>query len=420
MTLNRRLPPNPNVKLPRRNATEEITFRISSIERWFRSRPILFTEIKWQESDGTLTDYYSWSRPRQKFLKDLIITYCTAGDTNLNEAHPNAPFIRRDGDLAIRTEWTHDVALSYFLAHVAHCLTLDFFRSLPWSLSSYPVDQRAVFLDGRQYFRLLASRNYEIDREGVGHVTYGDPKRIYNFILRNRIIGDNHKATIVNLLEWCSRNLNHHIGDSSYTNAFAHWQYEGFPPIERMINGTIREIYNERRRVQSHTLGCGGTTGFLRAVLRLANIPVVYRRLPSHGHAFPYFISINEYIAHGDDPYTFIFSYIREVPLERILIDHDTFIDWFTDPANARLNLSRRILDLAIEYLPFSLMVSHCQNTTRGLPLVGCEIVRWFSTTYSFEYLNSVNLWRRLDDKITAFGGCMVVIDRYYEITTVP
>lgn len=46
-----------------------------------------------------------------------------------------------------------------------------------------------------------------------------------------------------------------------------HWQYRGWPPVERIISGTNDPVLG----VRHWTAGCRGTSGFLRLVLRTTN-----------------------------------------------------------------------------------------------------------------------------------------------------
>jgi hypothetical protein len=393
--------------------------KVIKVEKWFKSRPIFLANLKWQELDGTVNDYYSWDKRRKESLINIVKKYATGGDTHLDEAHPLADFVRRESDISIRTEWGQDVALNYFLAHVAHCIYTELFSVLPWNMSDLPDNQLAIILDGREYYDILPSGLYSINKYKAGGVTYGDPKRIFTFLQREGIIGATHRETIINILQWSSQNLVHFLNRPEYENAFIHWQYFGLPPVERIINGTIRMIYNERRVIEHHTLGCTGTTGFLRAVLRLLLIPVKFILNSRHGHSLPYFISIDKYLSHGDDPYEAIFRYGSNIPIELLLLDRSTYVEWFESAVDPTFNLSRRIAELALEYLPFYIMLEYCRDVNENKSEEESRIFGYFGNVYSLEYLYDQRLWERLGEKVTAFGGCDRVMAHYYEITTV-
>ena len=101
------------------------------------------------------------------------------------------------------------------------------------------------------------------------------------------------------------------------------WQYRGIPPITRVIEGTTTS--RPDFTFQHWTAGCHGTTGFLRNVLRAANIPVQIVRIC--GHELCYFMTEKLYLDHGDDPYNTLFK-STGLPVVDLLIDEATFENW--------------------------------------------------------------------------------------------
>jgi hypothetical protein len=49
-------------------------------------------------------------------------------------------------------------------------------------------------------------------------------------------------GTIVRLLGWCCDSLQLFEGDNTPENFEKHWQYRGYPPVERIISGQIIQI----------------------------------------------------------------------------------------------------------------------------------------------------------------------------------
>ena len=141
------------------------------------------------------------------------------------------------------------------------------------------------------------------------------------------MIARNRLSTIVSLLDWSRDYLRHYSYDnSSCPNPNVqdtllmnwYWQYRGLPPVSRIITGTADQ---QKKQFAHWTWGCGGTTSFLRAVLRAVNIPVANEI--SAGHSQAHFTSEGLYLSHGDDPYNI--RGMSEIPTEQLLIDQKTF-----------------------------------------------------------------------------------------------
>jgi hypothetical protein len=136
------------------------------------------------------------------------------------------------------------------------------------------------------------------------------------------------------------------------------WQYGGFPPVTRMIEGTPISndipVSEADSALARRTAGCWGTTGFLRAVLRTVNLPITLVTIPSCDdgvHATPHFLTEGRYLSHGDDPYSRYDG--APFPGLDLMIDESTFADWFgsTLPKEvACKNVGRRPAELAGEW----------------------------------------------------------------------
>lgn len=387
---------------------------INRINNWFRSNTSTINKIRWQAPDSTFRTYAFWDEIEKKELKDKVLAVAFGNQLDLAEAEPLATFSRAPGDITIRTIWTVEVARNFFIAHVAHSLYIEIFERIPWRLSSLSDDQLAILFDSYEYFHVLPSGNYEIEKYYSGGVTYGDPQRIYRFVAGQGWIGTDHYESIINLLRWCSKKMVHFIGQPDYENAFNHWQYYGFPPVERILQGTIRTI-SPTGRIGHYTLGCYGTSGFLRAVLRLLNIPVGII-MTRNGHTLPHFKSIDKYLSHGDDPYMPIIQYDDVISPESLLINAETYRAWFIDAADTLPNVGRRIADLALLHLPFYLLYIYCQDIASAATHSEGMVANEFAGNYSLEYLEAADLWDRMDAKLIEIGGCIVINRRYEEL----
>jgi hypothetical protein len=114
------------------------------------------------------------------------------------------------------------------------------------------------------------------------------------------LIGPSRLATIYNVLQWMRQNMSHFYGQSDFGTCNAVWQYRGYPPLSRIVHGTVDANY-PTLGTQHWTAGCHGSVGFLSAVLRAVNIPV--RPVWVCGHELAYFITEGLYLDHGDGPY---------------------------------------------------------------------------------------------------------------------
>ena len=103
---------------------------------------------------------------------------------------------------------------------------------------------------------------------------------------------------------------------------YEHWQFYGYPPVERVFEGTT----NTSSGYSEHfTAGCSGTGSFLKNVLRTVNIPVSTSR-SFGGHTTVSFTHDSINLIHGDDPYGIIDELNDfEIPVGEILLTDQEF-----------------------------------------------------------------------------------------------
>jgi hypothetical protein len=158
---------------------------------------------------------------------------------------------------------------------------------------------------------------------------------------------------------------------------------------------------------RSWTAGCHGTNHFFTAILRAVNIPVDYRI--AAGHATPFFMNEGVYLSHGDDPYSAFSRETSLFPAGELLIDEAQWEAWFgpSVPVEERTNnVGRRVLELAIQYLPTYLLRKRCSDLDAGRGREESEVFQIFQRVYTLAQLDEANLWTRMDGKITDSGGC--------------
>jgi len=297
-------------------------------------------------------------------------------------------------------------AWAYFKASVAQSLTIEMQQQVAWSLQGYATDQLAQLFDGREMFRWNGiPEGYRINSMH-GHLVPAPPSFSYAFLGSNGLLGHTRIDTIGRLVGWCRDNLVHFSGGTTAANMEDQWQYRGFPPLSRVINGTVR-LSMPASGMKHRTAGCWGTVGLFRALLRAVNIPV--KLVSNAGHAQPWFMSEGRYLSHGDDPYNALTSSEPPYPATELFIDQSIFDVWYGPGVSAEKrkdNIGRRPRELALVHLPNYLLHAYCDDLHDGKSHGAGKVYEIFSSDYSVVELETLNLWTRMDAKIAGFGGC--------------
>jgi hypothetical protein len=159
--------------------------------------------------------------------------------------------------------------------------------------------------------------------------------------------------------------------------------------------------------IRHRTAGCWGTTSYLRAILRVVNIPVKHE---DHvGHAMPYFLSEGLYLSHGDDPYNRLSKATPPFPAGELLIDQATRDAWFGGGVSNNQqtqNIGRRTRELAIRYLSDELLRNHCADLAANKSHADSDVFNSLKGNYTVAELEGQGLWGRIEAKITSLGGC--------------
>ncbi len=330
-----------------------------SLGCWLTSHPTVAASIKWQYQFETSAydvpetakkAWASWSTAERQALvqafEDAWNWWYGQADpaNNLQEAIAYPPVNVNDTSNDNGSPWVA-VATAYawdlYLRWVALNLVAELGHHFSWSVLTYDASQLQALFDSAAIMSRRPDGTYNVGSGDPGHPNYvkrkdnlggsliAPPRSTYAFLVKNGLIGATRLETIGTVLQWVSDNLVHFYGAANYGNMDAHWQYRGIPPITRVIEGTTATVTNEFRH---WTAGCHGTTGFLRSVLRAANIPVQIVRICSHSLA--YFMTDGRYLDHGDDPYNSTFKGTG-LPASALLIDEATYVSWFgADPDN--------------------------------------------------------------------------------------
>lgn len=304
-----------------------------NLNDYLRCNPRIRRFIIWQGASALRYD--SWTAAQKSDLASAFNTIRTGGEVGLPETAPTVAPVAG----ALHTQMTPTVAWEAYIAHLAHTLVVDSCGWVDWSIRSYTDQELRLLLHSESMFVRDAAGNYLMNTYPQGRASHGDPTRVYNWLRSEGLVASHHDTTIGRVLEWCRDNMSHYLGGPNPDNMQAHWQYRGFPPVERIIAGTTSP-HGSRH----WTAGCWGTSGFLRLVLRTINVPST---MVSHcGHSQPFFPTIDSYLSHGDDPYNRN-SVDAVAAGTDLLVDADTFEDWFDedDPDHCD-NIGRRPREL--------------------------------------------------------------------------
>jgi len=371
------------------------------LDRWLDEHPAIAASIAWEETDGSVRAYSGFTHAETRDLASLVESIRRGEETGLPEAPPlhtpRDPNGEGDG-----TDLDPEVAWRFFAAYVAQSLAAEIDRRVPWSMEALPAADRALLLDSRSLF-VSHDGAYEIPYR-LGFVTPGDPVRTRRFLEENDLLGATRRETIERLIDWSRDHLAHFVGRGDAASLLATWQYAGSPAVERMLRGTRWDGDVEPGN-RHWTYGCWGTGGFLRAVLRTVNIPAdVMARCD---HALPHFPSEGVALSHGDDPYN-RFTRSGRTPASRLLVDDATIERWLGDgsAASGCANVSRRVAEIALEDLPPYALEVYCGDLAKALPREKGRVFQSFASLGTVGDLEAAGLWRRLQERLDAIGGC--------------
>lgn len=358
--------------------------------------------------------YPGWSESRKRALRravDQILdhdAYSALGDPPVNRLrYPD------NGNVSSMVLQKPD-AWGLYLTHVAHSLAMEIKGEFGWSLKDLSAENQRQLLASTAFFQYrFGHRGYAIESAPHGVALPAPPKVMFKFMRSHGIIQGTRRETIFKLLEWSRDNLSHFSGKYEAANLEAHWHYRGFPPVSRILSGTHTPSGFE------HAIaGCHGHYGFLKAMLRTANIPVLCHRVGLHPHALPWFPSEGLYMSHGDDPYARdLKSMIDPLPIERILINQTRWNHWFGPHKNEGergRNIGRQLRELSRHHLSWYLVSMHCQDLADGKSHTESSVYHdYFVRTFPVAQLEADGVWDRLDAKLLEIGGCAYLAMHY-------
>jgi hypothetical protein len=372
---------------------------VPDVVAWLSQHPAIAGAIRWDNGTGGPLALFSAWTPQQKL--QLASAFADAWNAVPGPLADPPPTVAPDpyGIVISAAD-----AWSLYLQHVAHSLALEIRQAVPWSLTQLGPDDQLRVLSVREMFGGVAG-GYRT----ASFTMPASPSFAYAFLRRNGLVGSTVLDTIARVLGWCRRNLLHFLGSPNWSQD--HWQYDGIP-VRRVLEGTVATVAPELG-VQHWTAGCGGTSDFLKCLLRAVNIPV--ERTVADGHVTPWFTSVGRWLSHGDDPYDRLGLATPQPPASELLIDQVAFDGWFGPAVPAieqERNVGRRVAELGLLYLPDEILHAHWQDRAAGrAPAASRVYNNWLKPLYPD--INAIlPLWPALDDKLRNFDGLGLVVIR--------
>jgi len=375
-----------------------------------------------------------------------------------------------------------NTAFDLYAKTIAFELAWEMSGFATWSAADFGSHSLTVLFDGRKMFQYVTPGPTPMGvSKAAGYLLTGGvipapPLVSFNFLAKNGMLRSTRKETLIQYLDWERYNLSHTFpgethSDCNKTVSEIFWGSDGHEvPASIMMRGLEMACPLYQGQVQlnypgiRHWVGgCGGAAAFNEQTLRVINLPASNE---IHGHfqnsfiiepqplhiaplnvstdstlfpnprpSFPYEDGPKNsrvWTDHADNPYNLSDS--PEIPIDRILVDDDTFGHWFhpvdpnwpqekKDAANHEnlKSVSRRPTDLRIEYLPFQMLADHCRYDQNVVSNADSFVYSNYfessdpaDTLYSADDLEKMHFWERMLAKVDSLGGCQAILDKYW------
>jgi hypothetical protein len=362
------LPKRPHKKLPRRppKAPVPSKHRLPEPYQWLKNHPRVAAALKWQFRPASLTTVYAppaetdklawpnWTPQQRAELRRVFLDCRDWFDTGaqqepigtggLTDAPINLNLNVADDTVTVMQQVSPTYMWDLYLAHVGFTLAAEITNRLPWSITAYDDTSLRYLFDSTTMAWNLFGATYgmgtyavfvpALRADNLPKTAFAPPKWTYPFLAQAGLIGPTRLDTVGRVLQWMRQNLWHFYGIDNFGTCSAVWQYRGYPPLSRIVNGTV-DTNHAGDGAQHWTLGCHGSVGLLNAMLRVVNIPV--QPVWVCGHELAYFTTERKYLDHGDDPYNQIVK-SSTAPVLSLLIDEPTYQTRFTNDLTANVN----------------------------------------------------------------------------------
>jgi hypothetical protein len=333
---------------------------LPDLATWLNVHPNVAGAIKWQFQPANMANSYAapaetdkvawpaWTQAQKDGLNQAYLdarTWFAQGAQQvsmpyggLSDQPANQNFQSATDGITV-SEWVTPAYMwKLYVAHVGFSLALEIANPLPWSITGDSDESLRYLFDSSVMAWYLPNGSFGMGTYGGANfpplrannrpqTAFAPPVWTYAFLTQAGLVGATRLETIGKVMDWMRHNMAHFYGNDSFGNYNAVWQYRGYAPLSKIVNGTI-DNNNPASGLQHWTAGCHGSVGFLHAVLRAVNIPV--QPVWVAGHELAYFTTEKAYLDHGDDPYNNIVKSFPASPILSLLIDQATYQSWFT------------------------------------------------------------------------------------------
>lgn len=367
------------------------TTTTAALSSWLARHTSITDAMQWITQGATTPPatvaYDAWPGDMQSSLLENFVAYWGWYAAGMSGADPTPV---ADPPANQFSTGTHDVttvlapadAQALYVKYVALSLVVELQNRVQWSLLDFDAASLAELLDSRKFFTRYTTGGYELIPMSV---VPAPPLTAAAYVARHDFLCSTRVASIAETVFW-ARNLTHYNnGADPAQDELDFWQYAGNPPASRVLAGTR---YSGARpgvptNLTQWTLGCRGTTGLFKSLLRTINIPVEEfsnfnpsvsepkNALYHSGHAVPHFISEHLWLSHGDDPYVGSgYQDILPFPLQSMEIGDSQFFEWFPNngPSSNTLPIGRQADEVWLGYGDQPMLVDRLKDLQNSSP----------------------------------------------------
>jgi hypothetical protein len=342
----------------------------SVLTNWLAQNPQITSAMQWILPQVSVTPvtvaWDSWPSAMQQQLLDNFVAYwawyaggMTGSDpTPVTDPPPNQFVADPANPNNVETALAPADAQALYVKYLALSFVVELQHQVGWSMLEFDAPSLAELLDARKFFTQYDPYGYVLLGTSV---IPAPPLAAATFVSQHGWACHDRKSTIAETVFWM-QHLQHFQNHSTdpLGDMLGYWQYAGNAPASRMLAGTTYTGSDTGvpTNLTRWTWGCHGTTGLIKAMLRVLNIPVeeITNGNPSptvpktnafytSGHATPHFLSEGLWLSHGDDPYFGAYNQILPFPLQSLEIDDATFYGWFPNDRSGTVPIGRNPYD---------------------------------------------------------------------------
>lgn len=375
------------------------------LELWLYSNQNIAANIDWNFTlyNNDILSYFDWNQEYKDRLFSKYDSLVNGYYPTFPDPLPNLNTTKNNGLTALEP----DFAFSVYISFVANSLYQEIQNNYNWSIIDYDDQFLQELLSHESYFEPwldadISNEKFVRIKETVIS-TPSPPAYLQNeFICPRNILQSTQQVTFSEIMRFARDSMFHFVGSQTYNE---HWQYLGFPPMSRVIDGTTHPIYG----FGHWTYGCHGTVTFSKWLGFMLNIPILDKFIGS-GHRIALLPTADSiFISHGDDPYG-----KDHIEPRHFNINKFHFTEFFGDGEinqDLNVNVGRRVREIHLNNLSQRAKNIYCQDyATNGN--VGIDNILYDEyDEYSSEFLNAIHFWDRLhidlnNSNLAQFGNC--------------